>query len=207
VRTLTAVVVLLVAGCAWGGAAARAGVVLPPIDFCKLAAADASTTLTEASPYHVLTSGSFPYWAKSNGCPRYVVDVAVPPWATTPLPTFRLYGLPPAIPDEEAACIHTTVQVTVYRKPVLADSFTSVASGTFVGTWPPSHVACAFVQTAGSPDGWVFDGYTYYDAASAGPAPLGAATYRVTAARRVDTLLGPAWMPVTVVAKGWGTGP
>jgi hypothetical protein len=148
----------------------------PLLDLCRVAAADATATLSANDDSDRFTSGSLAYGSRS-GCTRFVADFVVAPNAE---PADN-HGTMDFLADgtvlngfgnlSAANCTATRVSVTRYRRTAGATSFVRESSATYSGAYT-------------APTATTFGGcYAVLDngdqAAFHQPNPAGSETYRI----------------------------
>jgi hypothetical protein len=175
---LTLVLALAVATASVSVAAARADGGIPLIDFCAIASANYSSSISLSHPSFNAFSGGTAY--AGSACGRFVVDVYVPPGTAS-----SFWG-GVADPLTTANCNTLTVYLTLYRRSFFATSFTRVDTGTFKGGMVNG--ACALTQVSGDPAG-LWGTVPGYDGTLAS-GMFGGATYRVAVAATVGSFLG-----------------
>ena len=191
---LVAALAALVGGAA-GKARADVGPVVGPLfDFCTTATPNATLNLGAGVPSVQATSAGGTYGV--GLCPRFVVDITVPPNSGAPnyWPQFTVGGgyadlntgsSLGGLPLSQIECGNYTGYMHVYRKSVLGGSFTQLGGGTTHGTWQPDGGAfgpyCAIDKTS-----------SYTDLPTFSPPSLFGVVYRVAIGAKV----GASWRQV-----------
>ena len=140
VRLLLLVAALAARAGAGAGHARASGPIFN--SFCKSAAPDASLTFGAGATSTSAASGGTAY--TSGRCPRFVVDITVPPSSSGPpsySDTFLVggghgsqSGPVPWLPfSEESTCVDYSMNLAVYRRSVISGDFAFVGGGRLIG--------------------------------------------------------------------------
>jgi hypothetical protein len=168
------------------------------LDLCRIAGADATTTLGADDDVDTLGSGNASY-AEGLGCPRFVADFKVLPGAKPASnalgPLFQLSGGPTSTQYQSSAatCDSLRVGLRVYKKAADASAFESVASATYRGSWadatPLTLGGCSLVRSG-------------KEAPAVAPNPAGTDTWRVAVDASIAGRLAPVTAKIAFLPPG-----